>query len=106
MDDETYERLQSAFITDRDRNFEQDPLFGLTVMSAIASRALSPAVNDPGTAIFILGRMVRILSVWRADVDAKLDYTNIYVPSLTGDELLDVKLRPIAGWCRDHRSPP
>lgn len=44
------------------RTFEDDPRFGLIVLTEIASKALSPAVNDPGTAISILGRLVRILS--------------------------------------------
>ena len=34
------------------------------VLAEIASRALSPAVNDPGTAIDVLGRLVRVLSRW------------------------------------------
>ncbi|WOD15884.1 DUF2254 family protein [Paraburkholderia kirstenboschensis] len=29
-----------------------------------ASRALSPAVNDPGTAIDVIGRAMRIFSIW------------------------------------------
>ncbi|RMP68462.1 DUF2254 domain-containing protein [Pseudomonas syringae group genomosp. 3] len=41
------------------RTFEHDPRFGLSVLSEIASRALSPAVNDPGTAIDVIGRGIR-----------------------------------------------
>lgn len=44
------------------RTFEHDPRFGLSVLSEIASRALSPAVNDPGTAIDVISRGVRIFS--------------------------------------------
>lgn len=46
------------------RTFDHDPRFGLSVLSEIASRALSPAVNDPGTAIDVLGRGVRTLTQW------------------------------------------
>lgn len=46
------------------RTFEHDPRFGLSVLSEIASRALSPAVNDPGTAIDIIGRGIRCLTCW------------------------------------------
>ncbi|OIX90558.1 DUF2254 domain-containing protein [Pantoea sp. Ae16] len=52
--------LQSAFTVGEQRSYEQDPRFGLCVLSEIASRALSPAVNDPGTAIDIIGRAVRL----------------------------------------------
>jgi len=44
------------------REYEQDPRFGLIVMSEIASKALSPGVNDPGTAIDVINRIGRILS--------------------------------------------
>lgn len=46
------------------RAFEHDPRFGLSVLSEIASRALSPAVNDPGTAIDIISRGIRCLTCW------------------------------------------
>jgi uncharacterized membrane protein len=48
----------------RMRSFAQDPRFCLSVMAEIACRALSPAVNDPGTAIDVIGRGVRILSAY------------------------------------------
>nr|WP_314688250.1 DUF2254 domain-containing protein [uncultured Pantoea sp.] len=54
------DHLQSAFTVGEQRSYEQDPRFGLCVLSEIASRALSPAVNDPGTAIDIIGRAVRL----------------------------------------------
>ncbi len=43
------------------RNYTQDPEFGLVCLSEIGSRALSSGVNDPGTAIEVVRRMVRIL---------------------------------------------
>lgn len=54
------ETVKDAFTVDQQRSFDQDPRFGLCVLSEIASRALSPAVNDPGTAIDIIGRLVRL----------------------------------------------
>ncbi|MDF1855814.1 DUF2254 domain-containing protein [Pseudooceanicola sp.] len=43
------------------RNYPQDPAFGLLNLSEIASRALSPGVNDPGTAIDCIQRMARVM---------------------------------------------
>jgi uncharacterized membrane protein len=34
-----------------ERTFEQDPLFAVRVLADIALRGLSPAVNDPTTAV-------------------------------------------------------
>lgn len=56
--------IAQAFTIGSDRKFDDDPRFGLIVLSEIASRALSPAVNDPGTAIDILGRFVRLFALW------------------------------------------
>ncbi len=50
-----------AFTIHRNRDFDQDPRFGMVVLSEIASRALSPAVNDPGTAIAVLVAGQRVL---------------------------------------------
>lgn len=60
MSEEDQDHLQRAFTVGEQRSYEQDPRFGLCVLAEIASRALSPAVNDPGTAIDIIGRAVRL----------------------------------------------
>lgn len=56
--------VSAAFTIRTERSFDQDPRFGLVVLAEIASRALSPAVNDNGTAIDVLGRAIRALSLW------------------------------------------
>ena len=81
---------------ERQRTFDQDPRFGLIVMSEIAARALSPSVNDPGTAIGVIGRLVRVLSNWQRDVDAEIAFPRIIVPGLQADELLEHSFRSIA----------
>jgi len=63
LSEDELESLRNAFTLGEQRSFEQDPRFGLCVLSEIASRALSPAVNDPGTAIDIIGRAVRLFSL-------------------------------------------
>lgn len=58
-------RLAGAFAIAHGRSYEQDPRFGLIALAEIAQRALSPAVNDPGTALDILSRLARVLADWR-----------------------------------------
>ncbi|ATI41746.1 hypothetical protein CBW24_06885 [Pacificitalea manganoxidans] len=53
--------VAEAFTFGPVRTFDQDARFGLTVLSEIASRALSPGLNDPGTAIEVTGRVERLL---------------------------------------------
>ena len=59
----------ALFVLGNDRQFDEDPRFGLIVLSEIASRALSPAVNDPGTAIGIIGRLVRLFVLWSEPIE-------------------------------------
>jgi uncharacterized membrane protein len=78
----------------------QDPRFGLSVLTEIASRALSPAVNDPGTAIDVIGRGVRIPSLWATPMDAEgeteLNCRRVFAPGLQVDDLFDDFFGPIA----------
>lgn len=64
-------RIVDCFSIGDVRSFDQDPRFGACVLTEIASRALSPAVNDPGTAIDVISRALRILHAWRGPVDEK-----------------------------------
>jgi len=65
LSDDEQKRLRSAFHIGKNRVFDEDPRFGFVVLSEIASRALSPAVNDPGTAIQIIGQFVRLVHSWK-----------------------------------------
>ncbi|MGJ8618359.1 MAG: DUF2254 domain-containing protein [Sulfitobacter sp.] len=93
--DHDWESLESAV---RDnirlgdlRTYDQDPRFGLVVMGEVASKALSPGVNDPGTAIDVITRIGRILSTY-TDEDTqerenKLKY--LHVPPLEPEDLIE-----------------
>jgi uncharacterized membrane protein len=88
--------VRDAFSVGDERSFDQDPRFGLCVMAEIASRALSAAVNDPGTAIDVMGRAVRILGVWADDADKDVEYPHVHVPALRLADLFDDIFSPIA----------
>ena len=60
-DAKALQAVAGAFMIGRDRTEEQDPRFGLVILSEIAQRALSSAVNDPGTAVLVAGVLTRIL---------------------------------------------
>lgn len=85
--------VRTHFVIGTDRTFEDDPRFGLIVLSQIAGRALSPAINDPGTAIDIIGAQVRLFVEWRtpreASGDAAVTHDRISVPSLSEDDMFD-----------------
>lgn len=95
---QVFSDIRSAFTIGDERSFEQDPRFGLCVLAEIASRALSPAFNDPGTAIDILGRGVRVLQHWRTKpaTPETVVYDNIRVPAMGLKDMLDDLFLPIA----------
>jgi uncharacterized membrane protein len=60
VDDSTRAALIKPFTIERHRSFDQDPRLGLIALSEIASRALAPATNDPGTGIEVLNALLRV----------------------------------------------
>ncbi|MEP7185956.1 MAG: DUF2254 domain-containing protein [Rhodanobacter sp.] len=64
VEEDVGERIANAFVVEDMRNFDQDPLFGMIVLTEIAQRALSPAINDPGTATDVIGTVTRLLCNW------------------------------------------
>ncbi|MEM9731852.1 MAG: DUF2254 domain-containing protein [Pseudomonadota bacterium] len=60
-DDEVLDKLAKAFTFGSTRTHEQDAALGLITLSEIASKALSPGINDPGTAVEVLMIMKSLL---------------------------------------------
>lgn len=85
--------IRKAFTIGTARTYDQDPRFGLVVLSEVALRALSPAVNDPGTAIDIIGRQTRLLSfwgdAWEEGVRKAADYPRLRLPALQYEDLFE-----------------
>jgi uncharacterized membrane protein len=82
-------RFQDAILVEHARSFDQDPRFGLVVLSEIASRALSPAVNDPGTAISVLDSGLRCFEVL-AEASAETEdprYSRVHGPEIDMQDL-------------------
>lgn len=50
-----------ALVVGKERTFMQDPLLALRLLADIALRALSPAVNDPATAVQVLDELDDLL---------------------------------------------
>lgn len=94
------DEIVSAFLIGDNRTFDEDPRFGLVVLSEIASRALSPAVNDPGTGIEIISSLVRLLNNWTSMPDIRdetmIEFDRIAVPELSLDDMFDDAFSAIA----------
>jgi len=74
------------------RTIDQDPRFGLIVLREIGSRALSSGINDPGTAIDVLGRITRVLESYGDEMATPKDEPknpHIHAPLLDPADLID-----------------
>jgi uncharacterized membrane protein len=79
------------------RSFDQDPRFGICVLTEVASRALSPATNDLGTAVDVIGRLLRVLAAWADPVETEpVEIHNVFVPPISIDDLFDDAFLAIA----------
>jgi len=93
--------LASAFQLGDCRVYEDDPRFGLIALSEIASRALSPAVNDPGTAIDVIGRFLRLFTEWgrateNVNDEEEPQFDRVEIPEISVSDMFDDAFAPIA----------
>ena len=89
-DDEAVKAVQAAFIIGDVRSFDQDPRFGLCVLSEIGSRALSSAINDPGTVIDVIGRGVRVLALWAEPAEeAEPRFPAVLAPAIEPEDVFE-----------------
>ncbi len=93
-------RVIAAFRIGNERTFDEDPRFGLVVLSEIAGRALSPGINDSGTAIQVIGTLLRIFTHWGSPLSTEEQsaprYDRVAVPDLSLQKLFDDAFRMIA----------
>lgn len=90
--------VRAAVTVGDQRSFRQDPRFGIVVLSEIAVRALSPGVNDPGTAIDVIGTIVRLLWQWQdaaAAATPEPGTARVSVPLLDPVDILEDAFRPV-----------
>lgn len=87
------ENVVDKFQIGRTRTFDEDPRYGFVVLSQIACRALSPAVNDPGTAIDVITESLALLSRWQEplgeDKTPEEACSRVRVPALDVRDLFD-----------------
>jgi uncharacterized membrane protein len=82
------EEVQDAVRTGALRTIAQDPRFGLIQLAEIGSKALSPGINDTGTAIDIVGRLTRLLLTPGA-VPGQVCHDRLWVRPLSPDDMLE-----------------
>lgn len=98
--DEIQKGINKSIVIGNARLFDEDPRFGLISLTEIASRALSPGINDPGTAIQILGCHERLFFLWSNTVEKNSEQEDVYnrvvVPKIAMEDFFDDAFRPIS----------
>ncbi len=89
VDDDTAKKIRAEFTIDDERAFEQDPRFGICVLAEIAQRALPPTINDSGTVMDVLGRLVAVLSEYAEPETETVKCKRIWVPPLMVGDLFN-----------------
>ena len=95
-------RLREMIVLGDERTIEQDPAFAVRIMVDIAERALSPAINDPTTAVQVLNHLSDVLrligttdlsrSRWRADAAVR---TGLVIPVRSWEDYLTLGVTEI-----------
>ena len=92
--------VQAAVERDSVRHEDVDVRFNVVNLAETADRALSPGINDPGTAIYIMNALLDVIGAWsrvRTSEEARtVRYDRISVPALSGREILNDAFTPIA----------
>jgi uncharacterized membrane protein len=99
--------LRDAVTTGDERTFEQDPKYALRLIVDIAIKALSPAINDPTTAVQALDQIEDLLlhlGQARLDIGAFHDQQGklrLIVPFPTWNDFLNLALGEIRYYGKD-----
>lgn len=90
--------IRSAVVLGPQRSFDMDPRFGFVTLSEIARRALSPGINDSGSAIDVLKSLTRLFLLWDRIIDdpGKIRYSNVHLAPLDEARMFDDAFPSIA----------
>jgi uncharacterized membrane protein len=99
--------LRKGVILAEERTFTQDPAFALRAIVDIALRALSPAVNDPTTAVQALDGIDTLLMEFsarhleRGRIAGEDGALRLVYPNMVWEDLLDLSLTEIRHYGAD-----
>lgn len=105
LSEEDQNILHQCFVYNVTRDYEEDPRYGVIVLSEVALRALSVGVNDPGTTILVLTHLLGVMVDARApEADETIEktlYPNIEVNMFDERELVSQPFAPIIAFAAE-----
>lgn len=103
VDEARRKAICKAVLIGNARTFDHDPRFGLVVLGEIATRALSPGTNDPGTARDVMATSVRVLVHWVEKLQAnsepaEVEFDRVTAPALREAGMLEDVFMPLVRY--------
>lgn len=83
------QRARQCFLIEDTRSYAQDPRYGLIVLGEVGIRAMSPAVNDPGTAVMVMNHLTKLLVGEAQKPAERSGYGALSVGPLIAGEFID-----------------
>lgn len=84
------DEVRAAFAIGPTRSFDQDPRYGLVVLGEIAGKALSPGVNDQGTAVQVIATGLRLMEEWDRDPEGdRAIHDRLLIPPIEEADMLE-----------------
>lgn len=97
VDDAAATAIRGAFSIAAHRTYDQDPRIGIIALGEIGTRALSPATNDPGTAIEVIAALHRVFTrALRTERSKEVEFDRVYLAAPHLESLVDDAFRPLA----------
>ncbi|MCF4098793.1 DUF2254 domain-containing protein [Maritalea mediterranea] len=88
LENDEVDKILSRFHLANERTFAQDPELGFIILAETGARALSAAINDPGTAIDCLNRGQRILLQFEPEGFDSPDYEHLWISPVPLEKIL------------------
>ena len=99
-DEALIKALRESVAVSSRRQITLDPRYNLINLTETADKALSPGINDPGTAINILNLQLKVLAHWiavkRETADQAVEYQHLSMLPISADELITDSFGPVA----------
>lgn len=88
-----------CIVVSETRTIQDDPSYALAILREAASKALSPGINDQGTAVEVIARLERLLWNWSHPTEDRPTpapaFDRVYLPPLNTDDLIIEAFRAI-----------
>jgi uncharacterized membrane protein len=100
--DEIASAIRGAIPVGPARTFELDPIHAVATLAEVATRALSPGVNDPNTAVDVAYRLARVIGVMaREDLEEAPSCDRVWIATVPLPRLFEVSFGAVARYADD-----